>query len=377
MRFDRNELSGAFGDFGTSFPLLVALILTTRLDVTSALVAFGGMQILTGLVYGLPMPVQPLKAMAVIVITQKLTAGVLLGGGLAIGLAMLFLTATGLLDWLATAVPKCVVRGIQLGLGLQLASLALRDYVVAGGPTGHALAALSFVVVVALLGNRRLPPAPLLILAGVVYAFVSDSGTGAILGGLGLRIPHLHVPEWSDVATGALLLAIPQLPLSLGNSVLGTRQVASDLFPGCDVTVRKIGWTYSCMNLLNPFLGGIPTCHGAGGMAGHHAFGGRTGGSVVISGLLYAGLGLLASPVFGAAIALFPRPVLGVILLFEAWALVRLARDLAPSASEFGIALLVGLVAAGLPYGYVVALVVGTVLARLAQARLAGPSFTD
>ena len=93
-RFDRNEWSGAFGDMGTDLPLLVGMILASGLDATSVLTVFGLMQIATALRYRLPMPVQPLKAMAAIVIAQKIQPNVLYGGGLAIGVAMLF-------NWLA------------------------------------------------------------------------------------------------------------------------------------------------------------------------------------------------------------------------------------------------------------------------------------
>src|SRR3990172_11142769 len=133
IRFDRNELAGAFGDIGTDFPLIVGMILAARLDAASALIMFGTMQILTALQYRIPMPVQPLKAMAALVITQKLSAAVLQGAGLAIGVCMLFLSLTGLVNWLARIVPKCVERGIQFGLGLQLAALALTNYVRADG----------------------------------------------------------------------------------------------------------------------------------------------------------------------------------------------------------------------------------------------------
>ena len=157
--FDRNELSGAFGDIGTDFPLIVGMILACGLDAASVLTLFGVMQIATGVVYGLPMPVQPLKAMAVIVITQRLSGNVLYGGGLAIGITMLVLSSTGLIDWIARAVPKSVIRGVQFGLGLQLASLALRDYVQAEGMAGYGLATAAFVVTLGLLGNRKYPPA--------------------------------------------------------------------------------------------------------------------------------------------------------------------------------------------------------------------------
>ena len=196
IRFDRNELSGAFGDIGTDFPLLVGMILAAKLDAPSVLILFGVMQILTGLVYGMPMPAQPLKAMAVLVITQKLSGDILYGGGLAIGVAMLLLTLTGSIDWLVRMIPKCVVRGIQLGLGLQLASLALRDYVPSDGASGYILAALAFVLTIALLGNRRIPPAPFIILLGVAYAFIFKLDAGRLAGSVGFFLPRLHVPAF-------------------------------------------------------------------------------------------------------------------------------------------------------------------------------------
>jgi hypothetical protein len=369
VRFDRNEVSGAFGDLGTDFPLIVGMILAGGLDAASVLVLFGAMQIFTGVTYGLPMPVQPLKAMAVIVITQRIGGDVLAGGGLAIGIAMLVLSVTGLIDLLARAVPKCVVRGIQLGLGLQLATLALKDYVPADGIPGYALAGVSFIIAIVLLGNRRFPPAPLLIGLGVLYAFALKLDGGQFAGAVGFALPKLQPVTWDAIATGAILLALPQIPLSLGNSILATRQVLADLFPERPLTVRKISFTYALMNLVSPWFGGVPVCHGSGGIAGHHAFGARTGGSVVIYGIFFLALGFFFSGGFHTAIELFPKPVLGIILLFEAVALLRLIRDMLGAGRDFTIVLLAGLAAFTLPYGYVIALVVGTALAYLWKPR--------
>jgi hypothetical protein len=372
IRFDRNELSGAFGDIGTDFPLIVGMILAAKLDAPGVLILFGAMQVLTGLLYGMPMPAQPLKAMAVLVITQKLSGNILYGGGLAIGVVMLLLTLTGSIEWLARAVPKSVVRGIQLGLGLQLASLALKDYVPADGASGYVLAALAFILTVALLGNRRIPPAPFVILLGIAYAFLFKLHGASLAEGLGFRLPHFHQPAWHDVVTGFIVLALPQIPLSLGNSILASQQVAADLFPERRVTVRKISFTYSLMNLINPFFGGVPTCHGSGGIAGHYAFGGRTGGSVVLYGSVYLTLGLFFGGGFQLAVELFPKPVLGVILLFEAVALVKLVRDMFQNSKDTSIMILVGMLAFGLPYGYVAGLVVGTILAYLVRRQMTG-----
>ncbi|HYL69651.1 MAG TPA: putative sulfate/molybdate transporter [Candidatus Limnocylindria bacterium] len=372
IRFDRNELSGAFGDIGTDFPLLVGMILVAGLDVTSSLVLFGAMQIFTGLFYGIPMPAEPLKAMAVIVITQKLSGNVLFGGGLAIGILMLLLTVTGLIDWLARAVPKIVVRGIQLGLGLQLAQLALKDYIPADKNPGYVLAGIAFALTIALLGNRRFPPALFVILLGMVYGFLFKIHAGDLVHSFGFTLPHFHTPSRQDILTGLVVLAIPQLPLSLGNSVLATRQVAEDFYPDRKFSIRQISTTYSLMNLVNPFFGGVPTCHGSGGMVGHYTFGARTGGSVVIYGSMYLALGLFLSRGFSTAIELFPKPILGVILLFEGINLMGLIRDQVAAKADFLLVILIGLMCVGLPYGYVIGLSVGTALAYLSRLGLTG-----
>lgn len=372
VRFDRNEFSGAFGDLGTDFPLIVGMILAAGLDPSSVLVIFGAMQVASGLVYGLPMPVEPLKAVAVIVITQKIPAGVIFGGGLAIGVVMLALTLTGTVEWLARAVPKSVVRGIQFGLGLQLASLALRDYLPSDGRPGYLLAAAAFLVTITLLGNRRFPPAPIVILLGIAYAFTFKLDVTAVAHSIGFNLPHWHLPTRQDVLSGLVLLALPQLPLSLGNSILATHQLSADFFPQRPVGVRKISLTYSLMNMVSPFFGGVPSCHGSGGMAGHYAFGARTGGSVMIYGLMYLVLGMFFAGGFGVIVGIFPKPILGIILLFEALALLKLMRDMTASAADLTVMLLVGLAAFGLPYGYLIGLVAGTALAWLLRRGLLG-----
>lgn len=370
IRFDRNELSGAFGDMGTDFPLIAGMILAAGLNPANVLTLFGAMQMLTGLLYGMPMPAQPLKAMAVIVISQKASGAVLYGAGLAIGVVMLVLAATGLLTLAANAVPKSVVRGIQFGLGLQLAMLALRDYVPAERTGGLVLAALAFFVTLLLLGNRRIPPAPFVLALGFAFALLFRVHPKLLLRGVGFALPTPNVPTAHDIWVGFYLLAIPQLALSFGNSILATRQIAADLFPERDLTIRKIGLTYAAMNLINPLFGGVPTCHGSGGMVGHYTFGARTGGSVILYGLFYLILGVFFSAAFQQVIPLFPKPVLGIMLLFEALALMLLCRDMASSLADFALVLVVGLSALALPYGYAVGLVLGLLLHHFFLGRL-------
>lgn len=363
LRFDRHELAGAFGDIGTDLPLLIALIATCGLDAASVCIMFGLLQIATGILYGIPMPVQPLKAMAAIMLAQHLSPGTLAGGGLVIGVAMLFLAATGLLDWLVRVVPKEVVRGIQLGLGITLATLALKEYASADGLGGYVLATVALVLLLALRGQRRVP-APLVVMGlGLLYAGMMHLDGTALAGAIGFRLPVFHTPTSHELLQGALLLALPQIPLSLGNSVIATSQTTRDLFPDRAVPVRKIGFTYGLMNLIAPWFGGVPVCHGCGGLVGFHGFGARTGGAPVFYGAMYVLLGLFFAPGFAHVVGVFPMPVLGVVLLFEAVALMTLVRDVAADRSTLWVALVVAAAVVGLPYGYVVGLVGGTLIA--------------
>lgn len=335
------------------------MILAAGLDAASVLTVFGLMQIATALRYQMPMPVQPLKAMAALVIAQKLPPGVLYGGGLAIGVVMLALSVSGLIEWLNRLVPKPVVRGIQFGLGLQLAGIALKEYVQRDGPQGWWLAGAGFAVALLLIGRRRVPSAVILVALGAAYALAFKLDGSKLLEQVGFHLPVWHQPTPEEIWTGFLVLALPQIPLSIANSVLATRQIVEDLFPERRVTARQIGFTYSAMNLVNPFLGGVPTCHGSGGMAGHYAFGGRTGGSVFIYGAMYVALGLFFGPGFETVIGVFPMPILGVLLLFEALTLLGLVRDLGASRADFLTAVLVGLIAGSIPYGYLVGMGAG------------------
>lgn len=363
IKINRQEFSGAFGDMGTNFPLLVAMIIAAGLHTPSVFIVFGAMQIFTGVVYKMPMPVQPLKAMATLVITQKIAGNVLMGAGLAIGVVMLILSLTGILDKLTKFIPKAVIRGIQMGLGISLCLLSFKEYIPAEGGIGYGLALVAFLVVILLMDNKKYPISLLIIGIGFIYALFFSIDLNTIFHSVGVNIPKFNVPSYDSVAKGFVLLALPQIPLSLGNSILATKQAASDFFPERkDVTVRKIGITYSIMNLAVPFFSGVPCCHGSGGMVGHYAFGGRTGGSVIIYGSVFILLGVFFGNNLETIIKVFPLPILGIILLFEGVSLILLMKDVVEDKKGFVISILVGVVAFGLPYGFVISMVIGTAL---------------
>lgn len=363
ISINRNEISGAFGDIGTDLPILIGMILASDLNITNVFVVYGILQIITALVYGIPMPVQPLKAVAMIVITQKISSDIIFGGGLAIGFFMFIITVTGLLVVIQKYLPKAVIRGIQFGLGLQLATIAMKEYIPSDNFNGYILAIISFILILILIGSKKYPPAIFIIILGIIYSLIFSIDYNIDSFNVSLSfISFNNNVSIDNVITGFLILALPQIPLSLGNSIFATHQIITDYFPEKKVKINKIGFTYSFMNFIAPFFSGVPVCHGSGGIAGHYTFGGRTGGSTFIYGLIYLTIGLFFSDSFVSVIKVFPKPVLGVILLFEGLALLLLIKDILNQKFNLIIALLVALLANGLPYGYLIGIIVGVIV---------------
>lgn len=188
--------------------------------------------------------------------------------------------------------PECVVRGIQFGLGMNL-MLVATGYMQKMGWLGWVISGVGILLVLLMGQNKRVPVSLLLVVLGLVIAGFTDLRKDLIVSGMGFAFPQLRIPEWRDLLDGGLLLALPQIPLSLGNSIIATSLLVSDLFPSRrEITVKKISLTYGLMNLAVPFLSGVPVCHGAGGLAGHYRFGARTGGSVILYGLIYIIFGM-------------------------------------------------------------------------------------
>ena len=360
-RFDRHELAGAFGDIGTDLPLIAGIILATQLDPAGVFLAFGLAQIVSGLLYGLPMPVQPLKAMAVVVIAGHATGGQLQLAGLMIGALMLGLTYSGLLDRLQKLIPVPVVRGVQAGLGIVLARTALG---LAGreGVGGWIAAAAAVGLLIWLRRHHRVPGALLVVGAGAVWAACYRIDWNVLAHGFGWSPPVPAALPWDQWFAALTLLVLPQVPLSLSNSVFATQQTVTDLFPEKTVSLRGIGRTYGVINLLSPWLGGIPMCHGCGGLAGYYALGARTGGSVIIYGSLYLLIGAFFSGAFQEVLRVFPAPVLGAVLLVEAGVLIFLLREVVRSPFLLGLAVTVALVCVFAPQGYLTGMIAGCIL---------------
>lgn len=323
FKFNRQEIAGSFGDMGTDFPLVIGLITLCHVSTTNTLILFGLCQILTGLIYKLPMPVQPLKYMAMIMLTQKLTPDLLYAGGFCIGIMMLILSGSGFLEKIKTHLSLIVVRGIQLGLALTLIKLSLTEYLHIHSFHEVILYTISLLIGLMVFQFKKFPSSLIMILLGIVYSMYFKNPNG-----LSISLPEFSfsMSFLNQLPQALIVLAIPQLALSLSNSVFATEQTIKDLFPGEKISIKKIGLTYSMLNIISPFLNGIPLCHGSGGLVGHYTFGARTGTSVIIYGVFYLTIGFLFSQSFNDIIAYFPLPVLAAILSIEALGLMNIMR---------------------------------------------------
>jgi len=313
------EWAGAFGDLGTLVPFVAAYVVLLEMDPFGILLAFGLAMIVTGWRYRTPFPVQPMKAIGAIATTQAaqtvvLTPAAVWSAGLLTGVAWLLLGLTGAASWLARIVPRSAVLGIILGLGLSFMLKGV-EMMSAGWLVGGAALALTLV----LLDSRRAPAMLVLLVFGAAVALIQQPTLLGELAALefGLRLPQFALDglQWSDVLTGAVFLALPQLPLTLGNAVIAVTEENNRLFPDRPVTVRRVAVSTGVMNLAAPLIGGVPMCHGAGGMAGHVRFGARTGGALLILGALLVVTALFASASVTTLFRIFPGPVLGVVLL--------------------------------------------------------------
>lgn len=368
LRFSRPEWSGAFGDVGTDLPLLLALLAATGLAAGPVFFAFGVALILSGWIYRLPMPVQPLKAMAVVVIAGQANGEQLQLAGLLLGTVLLVLAATGALNWLARVIPLWAVRGVQAGLALNLALAAAR-MIGREGWAGWIVGALALGAIVLLRRSARWPVGLLLMGVGLAWVWPTVGPEFAVRPRSDLLSwPALPWAEWPVVL---VLLVLPQLPLSLSNSLVATERAVADFFPGRAVRIRSLGLTFAGLNYLMPFLGGVPVCHGCGGLAGHFALGARTGGSVVIYGAMFVLGGALGSEFFTAVARHFPFPLLGALLLAESAVLFSLARDQLAAPVRAALAAAIALLCVLSPYGYLVGLVAGTLAHHACRFALA------
>lgn len=364
IKFNRSEISGSLGDMGTFLPLVAGLVITSGMNLGHILFFSGAMNVASGLMFGIPMPVQPMKSIVAIAITEGLSENMIIAAGISAGLILLILALTGTIDLLRKYIPMAIVRGLQLAIGLKLLIKGISMVV----DTGNWLAVdsifvgfLCFALLIMTTNKKKFPGALIVFSIGTVLLLISKP---SILSSLtfGWELPVFHIPNGSEFIAGFWRGTIPQIPLTILNSVIAVSILSADLFPERPLNPRKVTISVALMNLIACPLGGMPMCHGSGGLAAQYRFGARTGGSVVFLGLAKMTIAVL----FGGSLLLliteYPMSILGVLLIFSGLELAVVGRDQSEKDKFFIVILTAGLclainIAIGFVIGWVVALI--------------------
>jgi SulP family sulfate permease len=374
------ELAGSLGDVGTLLPLAIGMIMINGLNPSGLFLAVGLFFIFSGIYYGVTAPVQPMKVVGAYAIATGMTASQITASGAWLAIFLLILGATGAIGLIGKYTPKPVVRGVQLSTGTllmaqgvkfmvgsskfqalqQAAEPYLRIQDLGTIPIGIVIGITGGILTFMLLDNKKLPAGLFVVLAGLALGLLFGTHEGFDKLRIGLYVPKFlpfGLPSGADFTFVLLVLVLPQIPMTLGNAVIANADLSKQYF-GEDskkVTYRALCITMGLANVLAFFVGGMPLCHGAGGLAAHYRFGARTAGSNLMIGSLFVLLALLFGPHALALVYLLPMSVLGVLLVFAGSQLALTIVDMRERKDLFVALVMLGItLASNLAVGFVV-----------------------
>ena len=378
-QFNRMELAGALGDLGTILPLGIGMIVINGIDPLALFACVGIYYLFSGVYFGVSMPVEPMKVIGAYAIATGIAAPQIFAASLINGLFLLVVGVTGAMTVIGKYTPKPVIRGVQLSTGVLLVSQGVKMMLGSSQfqvirraaepylslqhlgplPIGILIGVVLGFLTLLLLDNRRLPAALVVVVIGVFLGMILGTHEGLDKLVLGINIPRLlptGIPPWADFATSLFVLAIPQLPMTIGNSVIATGDLAKEYFGESSkkVTYPAICMSLATANIMSFFFGGMPMCHGAGGLASRFRFGARTAGSNIISGFLFLLLALLLGSHALSVVYLIPMSALGVLLVFAGSQLALTILDLKGRKDLFVPLMMVGItLASNLAVGFI------------------------
>ena len=388
IRFNRLELAGSLGDLGTLLPIAIAMVLVNGLNPMGLFFSIGVFYIISGLYFGVTVPVQPMKVIGAYAIATALTADQILASSLLMGGVLLLIGLTGAIDLIRKATPQAVIRGVQLSTGALLMSggvkfmigtskfQAMQDAVepylafqsVGPVPISLVIGGAAAVLTLFLLDNKRFPAGLIVVLGGVITGLALGARIDIEGQALGLHLPEILPFGWPgnmDFSFALFALVLPQLPMTLGNAVLAYTDLSKQYFVerSHKVSNRAACISMALANFFSFFLGGMPMCHGAGGLAAHYRFGARTAGSNLIIGLIFLILALALGSKVINVLHLLPMAVLGVLLVFAGSQLTLTVMDLDSRKDFFVATLILGItLASNLAAGFIAGMIVAHIL---------------
>jgi SulP family sulfate permease len=377
FKFDRMELAGSLGDLGALLPIAIAMVLFNGLSPVGLFFSIGVFYILSGSYFGMTVPVQPMKVIGAYAIATAMTAEQILASGLLMGVFLLIVGMTGAIDVIRKFTPKSVVRGVQLSTGALLISGGVKFIMGTSHLTVQALAGVPISVIIGIIGavatlllldNRKFPAGLIVVAGGLVLGLIFGIRSEISSITVGVNLPQVfpfEFPAGADFTFALFALVLPQLPMTMGNAVIAYTDLSAEYFPdkASKLTNRKACVSMALANFFSFSLGGMPLCHGAGGLAAHYRFGARTAGSNLMIGGLFVGLAI----VFGNSIVqvfnLIPMSILGVLLIFAGAQLTLAMIDLNQRKDLFVATLILGItLASNLAAGFIAGMVVAHVL---------------
>lgn len=320
-KINLRELGGAFGDWGTLIPFIIGYVAIVGLNPAGIFICLGLANIILGIRFNLPLPVQPQKTIGTVAIAQKWNPELVISTGFGTGIVWAILGISKKLNAIVRRVPKVAVRGVQLGLGLILGWSAFLFFL-----EEIWLGLIAIGIIIIFMRSERVPSAIILTGLGIVITFLSSS---ILFSEIAFQLPQFSffIPNLELMIIGFILAGIAQLFLTLTNVMIATIALMHELFPDKKemIDANTLALNMGAMNIVFPFIGGMPTCHGSGGLAAQYAFGARTGGSLIFEGLLELILGLFFSNTLFMLFSEFPRAILGAMLLYTAYLLGKIS----------------------------------------------------
>ena len=386
--FSRVEFAGALGDLGTLLPLAIGLILINGLNPAGIFLSVGLFYIFSGLYYGVTVPVQPMKVIGAYAITTGMNTDQITASGFMIALVLLIIGMTGLMGWIGRYIPKPTVRGVQLSTGtllmvggvklmlgtskFQIISQAAEPYLIVQSigwiPIGILIGVVAGLLTLLLLENKTLPAAIMIVFGGLIFGLAFGTREGLDNLQIGFSLPEILPFGWptaADCTYALLALVLPQIPMTLGNAVIAYADLSGEYFGehSKKVTYKATCISMALANLLSSAIGGMPLCHGAGGLAAHFRFGARTAGSNLMIGAIFVVLAIVLGRHCLAIIYLLPLSVLGVLLLFAGSQLALTVLDLKGRSELFVCLIILGItLATNLAAGFIVGIVIAHLL---------------
>ncbi|KAI5811639.1 sulfate transporter [Peziza echinospora] len=297
------EITGSLGDLGTFLPVVFAMERKWGLVSLNSTLIFSGLaNILSGAFFGVPVVVQPMMFIASKSLLRDQYSPYAIGAGLSVGVVVLLLAVTGLLERVGKIVPVPIVKGIQLGAALSIlinAGFFFNELPWLGLPwVGLDPDTLIWVAFATLffLGranrNKKIPSAVILLTYAILYSMVARLG----LPEPGIELPHLRIPflRLVEIKNGLLAAGIVQLPLTISNSVIAVTQLSHDLLPTRPApSPTSLGISIGLMNIVGCMFNGMPICFGSGGYAAQYRYGARSGAGVMLLGVVMVLFGLM------------------------------------------------------------------------------------